>query len=75
MNIQSLAAEIARAIPELARDSQVNNADYLERLIYRHTCGDGFSNVAHVSVIYSDPNRDLLVRNFEPEPVALLGMS
>lgn len=36
MNIPVLAAEIARLIPELARDSQVNNAEFLERLIRSH---------------------------------------
>lgn len=36
MNIPLLAAEIARLIPELARDSQVNNAEFLERLIQQH---------------------------------------
>jgi sulfur transfer complex TusBCD TusB component (DsrH family) len=35
MNITLLAAEIAQAIPEMSRDSRLNNEDLIARLIAR----------------------------------------
>lgn len=36
MNIPLLAADIASRIPNMALDSQINNADFLERLIRQY---------------------------------------